>query len=1052
MKSIGGRRSLAGFTTLVACIAAALFLVPSALAGSLLGPTITSDRADYSAGSTVTLTGAGWGVGESVHIDVNDTVGNTWSLSSNPDPLAGIDGSFTYSFALPTTFIASYTVTATGVTSGTATTSFTDGPASVNLDQCRNGPATTPNDCLDLGGNTGWVNGNVGASQSHLVEGYSTPFRAVMTNLPTSTPITLVLGYDIRNSKANAYDYLTQYQNLDPHTLFGHPAENVVPADGVSGLSSTISTFPIPAPSSAGSPVSGQPTASFNALPAAKRVMTLFGGTITNVQYVSQGDLTADQSETQLSVTFTADNPTTVLAWGGHIAQCSVWGTTNGTCNSAAGISGSPYHMRLISWAPNLPNLGNTDKSMAAGAVVQPGNLTLAKSLTGGPSGYTGPFTIGYNCTDGTSGSVSVSAGGSQTVNGIPAGSVCTISETVPTAPSGYTFGTPTFSPSNSVTIGAGTTVTVTTNNTLTRNQGYLKITKSFDAKTSGFSGTFAIVYNCGAGDVTVNLSANTSTTVGPFDSGTSCTVTEPTLPTAPTNWTFGAPSISGSPATITSGNQDAAVEVTVTNSITRDTGSFKITKHVSNPDGATLPAAFTGTYDCGAGFTGTWSVAAGASQTVSGIPTGNTCSVTEDALAAITGFTWGTPTFTPTSIVVSTKGGTFEIVVGNSITRDRGTLTVVKKVVNDNGGTATVSAFGLNSSAGSLTFDSGVASGTTTTYTSQTITVVTATYTLKENDVYGYTEGTWSCTGAAGTVVPTFNNGSVQVGKGEDVVCTITNNDQPGTIVVIKDAKPAQGSFAFTTTGTGYNGFTLTGATTANGNQNSQTLDAGTYTVQEGTQLSWVLTGIGHPGDSTNPFNCVVTGSGGSTGVGDLNTQTATVNLQNGDTVTCYFENTGNGATRTQGFWATHPQLANIAWFGGTAFGHTFPGVGDTTLCSRSIDTLGKLMGAFWSDISKKSTGAKRSSLDQARMQLLQQLLAAELNGSAFGSTPLSGSFTAWENAYCGVNQNAIKTAQQQAASFNSQGDNSTFTPGTSADSKAARAVANYTFWDVLP
>lgn len=117
---------------------------------------------------------------------------------------------------------------------------------------------------------------------------------------------------------------------------------------------------------------------------------------------------------------------------------------------------------------------------------------------------------------------------------------------------------------------------------------------------------------------------------------------------------------------------------------------------------------------------------------------------------------------------------------------------------------------------------------------------------------------------------------------------------------------------------------------------------------------------------------------------------------------------------TRTQGFWATHPQLAGIAWFGGTAYGHTFPGVvgtsgiGDATLCGRPIDTLGKVMGGFWSDIAKKTTGAKRSSLDQARMQ--------------------------------------------QSASFNTAGDSGQFTPGTSADSKGARSIANKIWWDVLP
>jgi hypothetical protein len=129
--------------------------------------------------------------------------------------------------------------------------------------------------------------------------------------------------------------------------------------------------------------------------------------------------------------------------------------------------------------------------------------------------------------------------------------------------------------------------------------------------------------------------------------------------------------------------------------------------------------------------------------------------------------------------------------------------------------------------------------------------------------------------------------------------------------------------------------------------------------------------------------------------------------------------------------------------------------GIGDKTLCTpvtKDINTLGKLMGGFWSDISRTSTGGKRSSTDQARMQLLQQLLAAELNASAFGSVPSSGSFAAWESAYCSGNANLIKTAQQQAASFNSAGDSGQFTPGTSAQSKFARSIADLAFWNVLP
>lgn len=369
------------------------------------------------------------------------------------------------------------------------------------------------------------------------------------------------------------------------------------------------------------------------------------------------------------------------------------------------------------------------------------GSLVLAKSLTGGPAGYDGPFTIDYDCDDGSAhdGSVTVIAGRSETVSGIPTGTSCTVSETPPTAPTGYTFGTPTLSPSATVTIAAN----------------------------------------------------------------------------------------------------DATVEVTTNNALSRDTGSLRILKTVSNPDGAPVPASFSVNYNCGTGHAGTVSAAPGSPATVNGIPTGNTCTVTEVAPTTIPNHTWGTITYTPASVVISTKGDTFNITVGNSITRE-----------------------------------------------------------------------------------------------------------------------------------------------------------------------------------------------------------------------------TGQGLTRTQGFWATHTPLANIAWFGGTAFGHTFPGVaatagiGNRTLCGRSIDTLGKLMGGFWSNIAKKTTGAKRSALEQARMQLLQQLLAAELNASAFGTVPSGGAgvFAQWEAAYCGSNINAITNAQQAAAFFNTNGDSGQFTPGTPADSKNARAIADLAFWNTLP
>lgn len=128
------------------------------------------------------------------------------------------------------------------------------------------------------------------------------------------------------------------------------------------------------------------------------------------------------------------------------------------------------------------------DDTVDAGYTRDLGRLVLAKALTGGPAGYTGPFTIAYDCNDGTAhdGTVSVNAGSSSTISGIPTGTSCVVSETLPTAPLGYTFGTPTFSPSATAVIpaGNGSSVTVTTTNTLTQPTPGLAIVKTVNKST----------------------------------------------------------------------------------------------------------------------------------------------------------------------------------------------------------------------------------------------------------------------------------------------------------------------------------------------------------------------------------------------------------------------------------------------------------------------------------------------------------------------------------------------------------------------------------------
>ncbi|MDQ3704117.1 MAG: cadherin-like domain-containing protein, partial [Chloroflexota bacterium] len=117
------------FAALLAFPAMASALTADSSGTTSLAPTVQSDKADYPPGATVTLSGSNWQPGESVHINVNDDEGQTWSR--NVDVTADQSGNISDSFNLPDWFVATYKVTATGAQSGVATSSFTDGNVNV---------------------------------------------------------------------------------------------------------------------------------------------------------------------------------------------------------------------------------------------------------------------------------------------------------------------------------------------------------------------------------------------------------------------------------------------------------------------------------------------------------------------------------------------------------------------------------------------------------------------------------------------------------------------------------------------------------------------------------------------------------------------------------------------------------------------------------------------------------------------------------------------------------------------------------------------------------
>jgi hypothetical protein len=93
-------------------------------ADTLPAQAIQIEESNDALGKTVTLTGANWQPGESVHVKLTDDQGKTWSR--NVRATADASGRIQVRFQPPDGFATTYQVTAMGEQSGVATTSFTD--------------------------------------------------------------------------------------------------------------------------------------------------------------------------------------------------------------------------------------------------------------------------------------------------------------------------------------------------------------------------------------------------------------------------------------------------------------------------------------------------------------------------------------------------------------------------------------------------------------------------------------------------------------------------------------------------------------------------------------------------------------------------------------------------------------------------------------------------------------------------------------------------------------------------------------------------------------
>jgi uncharacterized repeat protein (TIGR01451 family) len=195
-------------------------------------------------------------------------------------------------------------------------------------------------------------------------------------------------------------------------------------------------------------------------------------------------------------------------------------------------------------------------------------------------------------------------------------------------------------------------------------------------------------------------------------------------------------------------------------------------------------------------------------------------------------------------------------------------TLTVVKDVVNDNGGDATVNDFNIQMDDESLVFDSGTTNTDTktTTYTSTPSVIANKTYSLSEDPLDGYVNGTWTCVDNDTHEIVSEDE-SISLGEGQNVTCTITNDDVAPKLTLIKEFEEG---YEGTTLPDDFN-LTVGGNTVLSGEENEY--DANTEYVIDETQLDGFV------------FYSI-TGDGCPESLGD------SITLDEGDDVTCTITN----------------------------------------------------------------------------------------------------------------------------------------------------------------
>jgi hypothetical protein len=188
------------------------------------------------------------------------------------------------------------------------------------------------------------------------------------------------------------------------------------------------------------------------------------------------------------------------------------------------------------------------------------GSLTVRKFVKPDPNGIGGTlnFPVTLTCTNpvGTY-TVTVQGNANSALNNLPAGTKCTVSETLPALPPGCSWLPPQYSP-QPITIAAGSNTETIVNGYKCVKLGSLKVEKIVKPDPKGIGNTlsFPIKLTCvnPVGTYSVTVQGNAGGGLGNLPVGSKCTVSE-TLPALPPGCAWLPPQYSPQPVTIGNGS-----------------------------------------------------------------------------------------------------------------------------------------------------------------------------------------------------------------------------------------------------------------------------------------------------------------------------------------------------------------------------------------------------------------------------------------------------------------------------------------------------------------